>query len=212
MVKAKWLVPLVCALLGGCFMSKQALVTTTNADYPLAKGSRFTEMVDCSGGAATLACAGKSGYKAVARGVVTIKNGHYVVQYDANSSPAFSMPAMKNSSNPTFLMKSVGGGYYVAEIDTVDMGGGNADMANKMLGGGRYIYFLVHIKGHALYRYGSTCESNGDRHYVKAGKLASIANGMGMPICLANNLGNLGAILRERVTNGENPAEKIEFQ
>lgn len=208
MIKARVLSVLATTLfLSGCFMSKEALITPKNADYPLTKGSHFSELMDCSN-ADNLICASKGGGdQQMATGIVTIKNGRYAMKYDVNSNAAFSLPAMQNGGNPTFLLKNVGGNLYLAEADS----GESAPPGQQDPFGARYLYGFVRIDGKTATVYQFMCEQNGDRRYVAAGRLTKIADAMGVPLCLVKNVDGAAAIFRDRIAAGEKPKEKFVF-
>ena len=193
-----------CLLLSGCFMSAKPLITAKTADVPFADGSHFVEETNCAG-PAQMVCGTNKGYHTTASsGTMRIEHGHYVMKSDPGSSFAAAAGAGGNS-DPALLLKGVGGGLYIAQMD---MG---ADPKGGMPGGGRYLYELLDVKGKDAYVYSFTCEQNDDRHYVKAGELASVTSAMGMPICNASDLSGLAAIFRERVAGGEQPSERMVF-
>lgn len=192
-----------CLMLSGCFMSHKPLIASNTADFPFADGSHFIEETNCAG-PAQIVCGSDQGYHQTASsGTMHITNGHYVVTPDPGST--FAASAGGGDSDPMLLLKGVGGGLYLAQMD---MG---SDGKSGPPGGGRYVYELLDVQGKDAYVYSFTCEQNGDAHYVKAGQLASITSTMGVPICNANSLANLAAIFRERIANGAQPSERMVF-
>jgi hypothetical protein len=200
-----WAVALSLAL-AGCFASKTPLIAPANADYPLGKATHFTESINCAGPElpAALACDGKVGYRPIAAGAITVQGGRYVLVYDKDSNPVFSLPAAQGAKPPALLFKAIGEDRYIAEVD---MGAqpGAEDMP-------RYFYTLVRVTGPSVLIYKYTCEENGDLRYVRAGQLAAIESPIGLPICQAKGLEGLAAIFRERLANGAPPDEKLELK
>lgn len=200
-----WAVALGLAL-AGCFSSKQALIQPPDADHPLAQNAHFTESINCGAAdiPAALACDNKGGYRQIAAGAVTMQDGRYVLVYDKDSNPVFSLPAAQNAKPPALLFKGVGGDSYIAQVDIGAQPPGAEDMP-------RYLYTLVRVTGPTVLIYKYTCEENGDLRYVKAGQLAGIVSPIGLPICQATSIAGLAAIFRERLANGAPPDETLEL-
>jgi len=193
-----------CLLLGGCFMGGKPLITTKTADYPFKDGVHFAEETNCAS-TGQLVCNKNEKYHQVSTGTLHIKNKTYVLAPDPNST--FAMAGAGGGSDAAVLIKSVGDGYYVVQMDSGAAPGGDTGPGADM----RYLYEFMKLDGKTAYAYSFTCEQNGDARYVKAGKLASIASVMGMPACHPNSLANLAAVFRDRVANGAVPSERIVF-
>ena len=194
-----------CLLLSGCFMSAKPLITARTADLPFADGSHFVEETNCAGPAQIVCGTDKGYHKTASSGTMHIEHGHYVMKSDPGSSFAAAAGAGGGNADPAVMLKGVGGGLYIVQMD---MG---ADPRSRMPDTGRYLYELLDVKGKDAYVYSFTCEQNGDQHYVKAGELASVTSAMGMPICNARDLSGLAAVFRERVAGGEQPSERMVF-
>lgn len=187
--------------LSGCFASRAPLITSANADTPIADGSTLTEYFNCASEAGKLV--GCSGYQFRSTAKVTLKDGVYTAHPDPTPALAAQFPGgvIKDVS---FMLKKVGPEDYVLQLPL-------SDSAPTDPVGVQYLYELIRLQDGAAYIFELSCAENGDTAYVRSGALARISDALFVPTCEPASVDGLGKVFADRVANGVPPDEKYEI-